>query len=70
MSYFVANNCKLDGDTIINLVSWSNVDPIAALSTVTTDEKERKIHKVQFMNNEVIINIFVLLAPLIAISQI
>jgi len=53
MSHFVASNCKLDRDSIVKSVAWSYVDPIAALSTVVVDEKNRKSNRVQFMNSEV-----------------
>ena len=53
MSHFVASNCKLDQNTIVNKVAWSYMDSIACLGTIAVDEKNRKIHRVQFMNSEV-----------------
>ena len=53
MSHFVASPCKIDGNSLVNKVAWSYVDPIAALATVVMDEKNRKVYKVQFMNSEV-----------------
>ena len=53
MSHFVASPCTIDGNSLVNKVAWSYVDPIAALATVVVDEKHRKVYKVQFMNSEV-----------------
>ena len=53
MSHFVAASCRIDGDCIVNQVAWSHSDPIAALATITVDDRHRKIHRVLFMNSEV-----------------
>lgn len=53
MSHFVASPCKLDNNTLVNKVAWSYMDPVAAMATVVVDQKNRKVHKVQFMNSEV-----------------
>ena len=52
-SLFYANPCKLDPDTIVTQLAWSNVDPIAAVACNTVDDRDRETHQIQFMNNEV-----------------
>lgn len=53
MSLFYANPCKLDPDTIVTQLVWSNVDPIAAVACNTVDDRDRETHQILFMNNEV-----------------
>lgn len=57
-SLFYANPCKLDPDTIVTQLAWSNVDPIAAVACNTVDDRDRETHQIQFMNNEVRQHIF------------
>ena len=52
-SLFYANPCKLDPDTIVTQLVWSNIDPIAAIACNTVDERDRETHQILFMNNEV-----------------
>lgn len=52
-SLFHANPCKLDPDTIVTQLVWSNVDPIAAVACNTVDDRDRETHQILFMNNEV-----------------
>jgi hypothetical protein len=52
-SLFYANPCKLEGDTIVTQLAWSNVDPVAAVAVNTVDENDREIHQVIFINSEV-----------------
>ena len=52
-SLFYANPCKLDSDTIVTLLAWSNIDPIAAVACNTVDDRDRETHQILFMNNEV-----------------
>lgn len=53
-SLFNASLCKVNSDTFVSLLSWSNVDQIAAISTYTStdDENEKEIFQVQFINIE------------------
>jgi hypothetical protein len=53
-SLFYANPCKLDPDTIVTQLVWSNVDPIAAVACNTVDDHDRETHQILFINNEVI----------------
>lgn len=50
---FVESPCRFEGDTIVNSISWSNSDQIAAMSTNTVDESGKEAHQVLFMTNEV-----------------
>jgi intraflagellar transport protein 140 len=53
MSIFLERACRFDGeDTIVTEMSWSSVDPIAALVTSTVDDNERETHRVLFMDND------------------
>jgi hypothetical protein len=45
--------CNFGTDTIVNSVTWSSNDQIAAMSTNTMDENENETHHVHFMSNEV-----------------
>jgi WD40 repeat protein len=51
-SLFVSNPCNFEGDTIVNFLSWSNSDSIAALASNTIDENDRETNQVLIMNNE------------------
>jgi len=53
MSHFVASTCRMDDSCHVNKVAWSYQDPVAALTSIVIDQKNRKVHKVQFMNSEV-----------------
>lgn len=55
-SSFYANPCKLDADTIVTQLAWSNIDPIAAVACNTVDDRDRETHQILFINNEVILN--------------
>ena len=55
MAVFVDHPCKVDLDTIVDKVSWSQCDPIAALASSRLDEKDRENFQVLFVNNEVIL---------------
>jgi hypothetical protein len=50
---FVDNPCKVDADTIIESITWSTCDSIAALATSRLDEKEKEKFQVLFVNDEV-----------------
>jgi hypothetical protein len=52
-SSFYANPCKLDADTIVTQLAWSNIDPIAAIACNTVDDRDRETHQILFINNEV-----------------
>jgi hypothetical protein len=52
-SSFYANPCKLDADTIVTQLAWSNIDPIAAVACNTVDDRDRETHQILFINNEV-----------------
>jgi hypothetical protein len=53
MSHFVASTCRLSDSCHVDKVAWSFMDPVAALASIVIDQKNRKVHKVQFMNSEV-----------------
>jgi hypothetical protein len=53
MALFVENACKIDADTLVDAISWSPVDPIAAIACTQTDEKRGEKFLVLFTNNEV-----------------
>lgn len=53
MSLFVVSSCGIVGDTIINRMTWSNVDQLAAMSASIVDEQDRETNQIMFTNNEV-----------------
>ena len=53
MSLFVETLCRLGRNTNANLLSWSGVDPIAAVSCTSTDDNGRLSYKIEFVNDEV-----------------
>lgn len=55
MALFVENVCQLEGDILIDGVSWSPVDPIIAIACSRTDEKGLEKFHILFANNEVLI---------------
>lgn len=53
MAVFVDNPCKVDTDTIIDIITWSTCDNIAALATSRLDEHDKEKFQVLFVNDEV-----------------
>ena len=53
MAVFVTHPCKIDLETIVDSVVWSNVNPIAALASSRLDERNKEKFQVLFVNNEV-----------------
>ncbi len=56
MALFVASSCGIVGDTVINQVSWSHVDQLAAMTASIIDDQDRETYQVMFANNEVDFN--------------
>ena len=53
-SLFVATSCRLENGLVADLVSWSNVDFIAAVSANPGEERTTNaLNEVVFINNEV-----------------
>lgn len=50
---FVDNPCKVDNDTIIDIITWGTCDTIAALATSRLDENDKEKFQVLFVNDEV-----------------
>ena len=61
MAVFVDNPCKVDTDTLIDSISWSTCDSIAALSTSRLDEQEKEKFQILFVNDEVSFQLLLLL---------
>jgi hypothetical protein len=53
MAVFVDNPCKVDNDTIIDIITWGTCDTIAALATSRLDENDKERFQVLFVNDEV-----------------
>jgi hypothetical protein len=53
MAVFVDNPCRVDNDTIIDIITWGTCDTIAALATSRLDENDKEKFQVLFVNDEV-----------------
>ena len=53
MSLFVKSTCSIVNDIVVNHLSWSNMDQIAALSSFTVDDDDKETSQVIFVTNEV-----------------
>jgi hypothetical protein len=58
-SLFYANQCDIDEYVTVGDVAWSNTESFAALACTTTDDRDRRVGQIIFVNNEVIYCLFV-----------
>ena len=52
MSLFVENAVRFDGDSLVNNVAWSEIDPVGAMAASTLDNEDQETFQVLFLNTD------------------